>query len=305
MDVPDTAAAIRTMKVRGAGRIARAASSSLAEFAIGYEGGDREAFVNELRKCRETLLDSRPTAVSLYNGVSITLKGVMTMESVEEMRNAIVGNSRDFISASENAVKKIGETGSELICDGDVILTHCNSSAAVGVLRTAHAKGKKFRVFATESRPWGQGFITVTEISEAGIDVTLIIDSAVTMVMSQITKVFVGADTVASDGSLYNKIGTSQIALAAKRNKVPFYACAETYKFNPVYRDKGTVIEERDRSEVLGSHTIPDSVKVFNPVFDHTDADNITGIITEEGMIAPNRARSISIEHFGEKEERG
>lgn len=303
MSISGTASDIKTMNIRGAGRIAKAASKALSDFASGYNGSDRESFASQLMKAKDVLLSSRPTAVSLFNGVYLTMRGVSRCDSVPDMKKHINGNSVKFISSANEEMGIIAETGSELIEDGDVILTHCNSSAAVGVLKAAHDKGKRFRAFATETRPWGQGFITVTQLADAGVDVTLISDPAVTTVMDHVTKIFVGADTVTSNGSLYNKIGTSQIATVAKVKKKEFYVCAETYKFNPLFRNDDVMVEERDASEILGTHRIPREVKVFNPVFDRTDSKLITRIISGEGAISPKDVRKISMEKFGRKEE--
>lgn len=303
MDVFPTASAIKTMEIRGAGRIARAASSALSMFAEGYEGSDLQEFMDRVEEQRRILLDSRPTAVSLYNGVSLTLKGVKRCRSVEEAKEKIIGNSSGFIDSSFKAVSKIAETGASLIRDGDVILTHCNSSTAVNVITKAHSEGKRFKVYATESRPWGQGFITVTELAKSGVDITLIIDSAVTSVMGQVTKIFVGADTITPRGDLYNKIGTAQIATVASTMGKPVYVCAETYKILPTYRDSDVRIEERDCKEVIGERKLPDNVKIFNPVFDRTESKYIRSIITEEGIIDPKDIEKLSLRIFGNKEE--
>ena len=180
-------------------------------------------------------------------------------------------------------------------------MTHCNSSAAVGVIEEAHRQGKEFRVFATESRPWRQGILTVTQLAEAGVDVTLIIDSAVRYVMNDTDKVFVGADTITSHGAVINKIGTSQLALAAHEARTQFYVCGETYKFSPMTMAGDMVeIEERETSEVVGPGEIPDSVKIYNPVFDSTPAQYIDAIITEVGMVPPTAVYSIMVRQLGD-----
>lgn len=141
----------------------------------------------------------------------------------------------------------------------------------MGTIIKASKQGKDIRVYATESRPWGQGYLTVAALAEAGVDTTLIIDSAVHSVMKDVDRVFVGADTVTSSGDLVNKIGTSQIALCAREARTEFNVCAESFKFSPkTLRGENVVIEERDASEITGGRDLPDGVKVFNPVFDLT-----------------------------------
>lgn len=299
--VTTTASQIRDMTIRGAGRIARAGASAMGAFAQGFQGNDLAVFKEEAQRSLEVLLASRPTAVSLWNGVHSTLRGLESVSTVDAARELVMTNASEFVRKSEQAVDRIARIGAKRICDGDTILTHCNSSASVGVLKEAHRQGKEFRVFATESRPWRQGIITVTELAEAGIDTTLIIDSAVRSVMKHTDKVFVGADTITSHGALVNKIGTSQLALAAHEARVQFYVCSETYKFSPMtlFGDMVT-IEERDIGEVVRPGEIPDSVKIFNPVFDSTPAMYIDAIITELGMISPGSVYDIMVRQLGE-----
>ena len=299
--ISETAQGIADMTIRGAGRIARAGASALGRFADGYAGTDPDAFKKDLAEASRTILDSRPTAVSLWNGVHATLKGVDSAASADEIRASVVSNAESFCRRSEEAVGRIARIGAKRIQDGDVIVTHCNSSAALGVIKEAHRQGKEFKVYATESRPWRQGILTVRDLSEAGVDVTLIIDSAVRTVMKRATKVFVGADTITSHGALINKIGTSQLALVAHEARVQFYVCAETYKFSPMtlYGDMVT-IEERDISEIVSPGEVPDGVKVFNPVFDSTPAQYIDAIVTELGMMSPGSVYDVMVRQLGE-----
>jgi len=303
MTVEETAVSIRNMSIRGAGKIARACASALYELAESYEGDDPEELFEMLEDGKETLLASRPTAVSLYNGVMYSLKGVGKWMDAEEMRKSVMDNADEFIENSLQAVQKIGELGADIIDDGDVLMTHCNSSAAVSVIKTAHQQGKRIKVYATETRPWRQGLITSRELAEAGVDVTLIVDSAVRLVMEDVDKVFVGADTVTAQGTLFNKVGTSQLALAAKELDVPFYVCSETYKFSPLSLNGDNVrIELRDTEEVVKDGDLPKSVKIYNPVFDRTPAKYIDTYITEKGGISPYKARDLIIEQFGIQE---
>ncbi len=302
MDVDATVEAIKSMEIRGAGKIARAGASALADFAGSYKGDDIEAFRRDLAVAKDKVLGSRPTAVSLWNGVHATLKGADGCRTVKEATDLIIANAKAFNESSVNAVKFIGEIGAKRIQDGDVILTHCNSSAALSVIKTAFRQGKKFRVYATESRPWRQGILTVNELAKEGIDVTLIIDSAVRSVMKYVTKVFVGADTITSHGTLINKIGTSQVALAANEARVQVYVCSETYKFSPMtlFGDMVT-IEERDHAEVIGNAKLEPGVKIFNPVFDSTPSKYIDAIITEVGMIAPGSVYHVMTSQLGDE----
>ena len=295
-----TAEDIRSMKIRGAGRIARAGAGAIGKFAEDYSGSDMDQFRKDLDEAMRTLLDSRPTAVSLWNGVQASVRGVRDVDSVSEAKELIIRNSDEFVKESEEAVRTIARIGAKRIEDGDVIMTHCNSSVAIGVIAEAHRQGKDIKVLATESRPWRQGILTVNDLAKEGIDTTLIIDSAVRLVMKDVDKVFVGADTITSHGALINKIGTSQLALAAHESRVQFYVCSETYKFSPLSLQGDLVkIEEREISEVVKPGEIPDSVKVYNPVFDVTPSQYIDGIITEVGLISPGSVYDVMQRKLG------
>lgn len=289
------------MTIRGAGRIARAGATALGDMARNRSGGTLDDFRKEVSEASKVILDSRPTAVSLWNGVHATIKDVDSATTLDDAVQSVISNSEDFVERSLGAVDTIARIGVKRISDGDVIMTHCNSSAALGVIKEAHRQGKDIRVFATESRPWRQGILTVNELADAGVDVTMIIDSAVRSVMKKVDKVFVGADTITSHGALINKVGTSQLALAANEARVQFYVCSETYKFSPMtlFGDMVT-IEERDISEVVRPGEVPDSVKVFNPVFDSTPARYIDAIITEQGMVSPGSVYGMMVRQFGD-----
>ena len=299
--VAETAEKIRTMEIRGAGRIARAGAQALGDFAVSYDGETLDGFLSDLSEAKRTLLDSRPTAVSLWNGVHATVRGAQGASTLEDAKDLVVRNAAEFCRRSEMAVEEIARIGARRIQDGDTILTHCNSSAALGTIIEAHRQGKRIKVYATESRPWRQGILTVNALADAGVDVTLIIDSAVRAVMKKVDKVFVGADTITSQGALINKVGTSQLALAAHEARVQLYVCAETYKFSPMTLFGDTVtIEERDVSEVVRPGEVRDSVKIFNPVFDSTPAASLDAIITDLGMMSPGSVYGVLVDQLGD-----
>lgn len=302
MDAEKTAKAITDMEIRGAGRIARAGAAALRDMAENFKGDDISAFRSDLDRSAKMLIASRPTAVSLWNGIQASIRDVTDASTVDEAKDTIIRNTSSFIENSENAVSTIGKIAAKRIRNGDTVLTHCNSSAALAGIKEAHRQGKDIKVIATESRPWRQGILTVNELAKEGMDVTLIIDSAVRSVMKRVNVVMVGADTITAHGALVNKIGTSQVALAANESRVPFIVCSETYKFSPMtlFGDMVT-IEERDTMEVVRTGEIPDTVKIFNPVFDSTPAKYIDAIVTELGMIAPAAVYGIMIKQFGDR----
>uniref|UniRef100_A0A7C3RI08 Ribose 1,5-bisphosphate isomerase n=1 Tax=Archaeoglobus fulgidus TaxID=2234 RepID=A0A7C3RI08_ARCFL len=294
-EVLEAAEKIRSMEVRGAARIARFAAETLMRFA---GKASAENFDEEMKWAAETLLNTRPTAVSLYNAINYVMR--YSGESAEEKRQSVVRRAKEFINWVETAQKKIGEIGEKRIKDGYTIMTHCNSSAAIAVIKRAHENGKRVEVIATESRPRWQGHLTARQLREAGIDVTLIVDSAVRYFINEVDCVVVGADTVTANGALINKIGTSQIALAAKEARVPFMVAAETYKFSPkTLFGELVIIEERDAGEVAPEELLKLGVKVRNPAFDVTPRDYIDVIITEIGAIPPEMAYIVITERLG------
>lgn len=300
MSLEEIAASIRSMEIRGAAEIARKAAEALRQEAKDYVGHDAIELWAKMQKGKEVLLMSRPTAVSLWNGVQSVFKSASPDLEVEELRKVIISNADAFINRSREAVEIIGRIGSKRIRDGDRVLTHCNSKAALSVIVQAHRDGKRIEVFVTESRPWRQGLLSARDLANSGIQATMIVDSAARWLMKDIDVVVVGADTICSNGALINKIGTSQIALVAHEARVPFLVAAETFKFSPKTMYGELVeIEERDSSEVVKPGEVPDGTKVLNPVFDATPPEYIDAIITEVGVVPPSAAYEIIVKELG------
>jgi len=221
---------------------------------------------------------------------------------VVDIRTVAIKAAEDFIQNSLSAIQRIGEIGAKRITDGDKILTHCNSSAVIAILGTAWKQGKRFEVTVTETRPRFQGRLTARELGLIGIPVTLILDDAVRFFLNKIDKVFVGADAVAANGALVNKIGTSLIALAAHEARVRVFVAAETYKFSPETLIGELIeIEERDASEIIRPDELSQipNATVRNPAFDVTPPEYIDLIITEKGIVPPQAAILILEQEFG------
>ena len=285
---------IRSMRVRGARLIARSAVEALQIVARNSSAGDITTFVAELASAARFLLQTRPTAVSLPNGIRFVMHRVNRAKeggaSLETIRATAVKAAQEFIDNTDTAIQRIGEIGARRIRDGDVLLTHCNSSAVISIMKTAWNQGTKFEVYVTETRPRFQGRITAKALAGIGIPVTLILDDAVRYFMHDVDKVLVGADAVTANGALVNKIGTSLLALAAHEANVRVFAAAETYKFSPeTMIGELVTVEERDPSEVISSHELRPlgAVRVRNPSFDVTPPEFIDLIITEQGIIPP------------------
>ncbi len=297
---------IRDMKIRGAAEIGRAAVYALSLVAQKSPASNAEELVKHLEEASKLILATRPTAVTLPNGIQYIMHRARTAlqsgASLEALRETVIKSAQHFIKSSQQAIKKIGEIGARRIRDGDVILTHCNSSAAISIILTAHRQGKRISVYATETRPRFQGRLTAKILHDAGVPVTLIIDSAVRYFMHEVDKVVVGADAVTANGAVVNKIGTSMIALSAHEARVRVFVAAETYKFSP-YTALGELveIEERPAEEVVPPEFFKEcpNVKVRNPAFDVTPPEFIDIIITEKGVIPPQGAILVLKEEFG------
>ncbi len=302
MVLTDTADKIKSMEIRGAGRIARAAALALSEHAGSIESTDIASFSNEMKRAADLIAGTRPTAVSLPNAVNIVMASMAQATTVAEAKMAIGSKAFEFVQSSKNAVERIGKIGARNIRDGDVVLTHCNSEAALACLIEARRSGKDFTVFATEVRPRNQGLLTIRVLNEAGIKTNFIVDSAVRSFINEIDLVITGADAITVNGAVVNKIGTSQIALAAHEARTNFIVAAETYKFAPrTILGEQVEIEERPASEVLPDEMAKNLpyVTVRNPVFDVTPAEYVDLIITESGAIPPQMAYIIIRDYLG------
>ncbi len=292
---------IKTMKVRGALNIALTASRTMKSVIEAGEGSAEE-IIKKLKSVGEKLKSSRPTAVSLPNSVDYVIYLAESIEGSEpdSYKRELLDAVDNFILDMERSLEEIAEIGSRMIKDKDVILTHCNSDTVTEILKKAWREGKKFTVYATETRPRWQGHITARELLDAGIPVTLIVDSAacLTMQTKKIDKVFVGADTVCVNGDVVNKIGTSQVALCAKERDIEFIVAVESIKFSPQSM-MGSVIEIEERSPAeVWDEDKPKNLGIYNPAFDVVDAENIDMIITEFGVMPPEAVYQVVKEKF-------
>ncbi|WP_042667357.1 ribose 1,5-bisphosphate isomerase [Desulfurococcus amylolyticus] len=301
--VLEIADGIKTMRIRGAGKIGRAAAEALKIAAEEYNGPrDASLFKKYIGRVADILISTRPTAVSLPNAVMFILSSLRDQYGFDEAHSAIVSAANRFIEESLNAVKKISEMGAKRIKENSIILTHCHSSVAVNTITEAYRQGKVVKAYSTETRPFYQGRITTTQLLNNGVPVVQIPDSAVRYVMNDVDYVVIGADTITSNGAVINKIGTSQVALAAKEARVRVYVVAESYKFSPITLVGELVpIEFRDPSEIVPEEWLKQhpGVKVLNPSFDVTPPEYIDAIVTEVGVIPPQSAILVLMERLG------
>ena len=299
----DTCHAIRTMIIRGAGAIGAAAGFAMAQ---AFLEAPRKEFTDHIERARKQIESTRPTARNLFYAVE------RVYDAGRKSVAAAVEKSREIADADANASRKIGQYGNDLIRDGNRIETHCNAGwlafvdygTALSPIYFAHETGKKVFVYVDETRPRSQGArLTAWELNQAGIPHTIIPDNSGACLMSEgrVDIMITGADRIAANGDVANKIGTLEKAIVAREFGVPFYIAAPTSTFDISCRSGSDIeIEERDENEVLYQSGPARSGRIeeilvaspgsgaLNIAFDVTPAKYITGIITEKGIIKPD-----------------
>ena len=306
-DYNQVADAIRTLVVRGAPAIGVSGAFGMALAVLQSKATTKDELISDLKKAKEILFQTRPTAVNLAWGLEKIMNVANSGNSVDQIKELVINKSKKMADEDIQINKTMGKNGSELFDNNDTIMTHCNAGAlatvaygtALGVIRAAKETGKNVKVIATETRPIQQGSrLTAFELKHDGFDVSLIPDTAVgyTMANDLVNKVVVGADRIVRTGHVFNKIGTYQVATMAKQHGIPFYVAAPLSTFDMKSDAKDVIIEMRKGSEVTGigdKKTAPDDVNVINPAFDITPPELISGIITEKGVATPPYDESI------------
>ena len=311
--VEEVAEAIRDMAVRGAPAIGATAAFGLALAGATSLAADANSLWKDLDSASETLLASRPTASNLKWALDRMQSRARSSEdqSPHVVRQQLLAEAQRIADEDVEINKAMGSFGAELIQDSDTVIHHCNTGAlatvdygtALGVIRAAHDQGKQVHVLVDETRPRLQGAkLTAWELREYGIPHEIISDNAAGYFLShghpetgrkQVAACFVGADRVAANGDVANKIGTYMLALAAHDNEVPFYAVVPTSTIDLSLPSGAEIpIEERDPSEVLnleqdGRPIAPEDSKARNPAFDITPHRLVTAIVTEVGVMRP------------------
>lgn len=296
----ETAKAIKTMVTRGAGSIGAAAGFGAAQVVL--EAPEKE-FDEFIKKGFERLKNTRPTAQDLFWAINRVKKAIQGKKPKKAREKALKEANKISKEYFENG-KKIGEHGAELLKNGSKILTHCNAGwlalqdwgSALAPVYMAKRQGKKVFVWVDETRPRLQGArLTAWELANEEIEHAVIVDNAAGYYMQrkEIDLCIVGADRIAANGDIANKIGTYEKAVLAKENNIPFYVAAPTSTIDLECESGERIpIEERSESEVLnftGSKIAPRKSRAKNPAFDITKAKYIKGIITEKGIIKPNK----------------
>lgn len=304
-DYRQVAVAIQEMVVRGAPAIGAAGAFGLALAAQQSSAKDMNSFRKDLKDAAETLTKARPTAVNLKWALERVLSTSMQSSgSVDDLKQIVLRTAQGIADQDVIINQRMASYGATLIDDGDTIIHHCNTGSlaavewgtALGVIRMAFEEGKRVNVLVDETRPRLQGArLTAWELEQYGIPYEIISDNAAGYFLhtGQAQKVFVGADRVAANGDVANKIGTYMLALAAGDNNVPFYAVVPTSTVDlSLVRGDLIPIEERDPGEVLGlevggKRVAPITASARNPAFDITPNRLVTAIVTEYGVVYP------------------
>jgi len=305
-DYREVAGAIEGMAIRGAPAIGVAAAFGIALAARGSEAASPAELLADLERAAQVLQATRPTAVNLFWAIQRMLQCAQSAMArgadVGSIAGALLSEAQGLADEDVAINRQIGCYGVGVVPQGARILTHCNAGAlatvdygtALGVVRAAHEQGKQVHVFVDETRPRLQGArLTAWELRKEGIPMTLIADNTAGHLMrtGRIDLVLVGADRVAANGDVANKIGTYTLAVVAQENGIPFYVAAPTSSIDlSVSTGEAICIEERDLREVThiaGVRIPPQGVEVYNPAFDVTPHRYLTAIITEKGIVCP------------------
>ncbi len=302
----EVAKAIRTMIIRGAPAIGVAAAMGIALGVKKSKAKGTTQLAVEFQKICDLMSATRPTAVNLFWAITrmkrVFAEGAQAGESPEELAARLEREARKIHDEDVESCRAMGLHGAQIVPDRARVLTHCNAGAlatagygsALGVIRAAVEKGKKIAVFADETRPFMQGArLTAWELVREGIETTVITESMAGPLMhaGEIDLVVVGADRIAANGDVANKIGTYTVAVLAREHNIPFYVAAPLSTIDLATPDGAHIpIEERDQREVthIGSNRLtPEGARIRNPAFDVTPHRYITGIITERGIFHP------------------
>jgi methylthioribose-1-phosphate isomerase len=310
-DVPTVWEAIKTLRVRGAPAIGIAAAYGVCLGVRDVAGGDEAAFFRRLEEVTEYLATSRPTAVNLFWALRRmkTAAHQMRGKPPAEIAAALLAEAQAIHEEDRQTCRAIGRHGAELLRDGQGVLTHCNAGGlataqygtALAVLFAAAAAGKTLHVYVDETRPLLQGArLTAWELQQQEIDATLICDSMAAQVMREgrVQAVVTGADRIAANGDVANKIGTYGVAVLAAAHRIPFYVAAPCSSFDLSIASGAEIpIEQRDPREVthgFGRPIAPEGIAVYNPAFDVTPAELVAAIICEHGIIRPVNRESVT-----------
>ena len=289
---------IRNDKTHGASQLARQAAKVLRAAAERSQAESVNQFLLEQREVGQQLMSARPAMAPVFNIISHLLNAISekaTEMGLDSIRRFAIYRADEAINNSLQAIAQIVKYGSELITDGDIIMTHSYSSTVIEVLKAASTKRRNIEVITTRSGPGHTGEKIAQQLYK--IPLTFIDDAAMGLYVSTVTKAMVGADRVCADGKVVNGIGTYQLALVAERAGIPFYILCEALKFDPQLRSDEVDLEEKEPTEVVKPGILPPKVKVKNPHFDITPPELVTGVVTENGLLTPEEVTNYMEKH--------
>lgn len=284
---------IKSLEIQGATNVAISAIDFLSDYAKRLKDEDIPSCIDSLYKARDILINTRPTEPAMKNGLKFIMNKLETEKincSLEDIPEKIENYKNQYYEMLQNSKRKIAEIGVRRFPANDkkfVVMTHCHSTLVTAILLEAHKQGKNFKVISTETQPRLQGRKTARELLEVGIEVIHVVDSAMRWAVRhfQVEIILIGADSITSEGTIINKIGSRLLALVAHEEHVPFYVCTPLLKYNPE-TNLGMLetIEMRDPKEIW--ETPPEGLEIVNPAFETVSRRYIDGIITEAGIFA-------------------
>ncbi len=281
---------IKALKIQGAHRVAREGFRAFIIEMCSLKTKNTKVFKEHAKKSIKTISTLRATSPMLDNYLEDCFDSINYLikqkKPIDLIQSYLTIRLEEVLDELENNRDKLAVFGSDLIKNGDIILTHCHSTSVTNSLILAKKQKKKFKVYNTESRPKYQGHKTAKELAKHKIDITMSVDSNVGNLINKVNKVFIGADAVDKNGNLANKIGSKMISeLAKNRKKVNIYSFTELYKYD---KRKKIEIEQRDPKEVADPKEFK-GVKILNPAFDIIPNSDLNGIVTEVGLLTPKQ----------------
>jgi ribose 1,5-bisphosphate isomerase len=282
---------IKSLKIQGATALTKALVSSLTDYGVGDKSNNIKIWQKNLSRAADYLLSARPTEPMARNAINSIFSKIQSekLDNINQAKKYLKKCADEFLVLMALAAEKIIPFGQSVIKNNENILTHCHSWLVEKILISTKKSGKKFQVFNTETRPLYQGRITSKKLIGASIETTMISDSSAGFLISKysgkdiiIDKVIIGADALLANGSVINKVGSYAIAASAFLEQVPVYVAAPLLKF---YQKSWIKIEQRPPNEIWPN--APKKLKIINFAFDEIPAEWITGIICEDGIIAP------------------
>lgn len=283
---------IRNMNVKGGSPFGRAAAWA---FKLALQQEDLKTF-SEIKTrftyLKKQMYELKPTMATIYNSCEAIMQELDETMKVNILKEKVIHLCDNIIEQSFVAVEKVGEIGSHLIHDHDVVLMHSYSSTLMGIFQSAANDKKRFKVICTESRPLRESRNAVNVLTRLGIETMFISDASVYEFMNEADMIIMGADTLCTNGDVANKMGSMQIARLAQSCKIPVYFASELYKLDiRTLNGEKVVLERRDKCELVDEDDFKDfdQVEVINQFFDLTPASDITGIVTEFGVLHPSQ----------------